>query len=406
MSKILEIFFNAKLVGQLTQDKHGEVTFTYASTWLDDSYAMAISSSLPLRKETFTRKECRAFFAGILPEDTQRKLIAKNLGISANNDFSMLEKIGGECAGALTFISPNEKNLAETDDYHELTDSELANILRELPYRPLLAGEKGVRLSLAGVQDKIAVYEKEGKILIPLNGAPSTHILKPAEVRYPGLIINESYCLALANKIGLSAVETEIRRVEDIEYLLIKRYDRVITNDHIQRIHQEDFCQALGVVPENKYQSEGGPSLKRCFNLVREKSSIPIIDLERLIEVVIFNVLIGNCDAHGKNFSFIYPAKDDVQLTPFYDLISTTYYPDLVKTMAMKVGGESNLERVGMNDFEKMADEVGLSKAAIRKRVNDLIDKVVLAVGELKRNNDVESKLSQLITERCEKIRD
>ena len=179
MAKILDVYFHEKIIGKLAQDDNGDMNFTYSANWLTDPNAIKISCSLPLQDEPFKRKSCQPFFGGILPEDTQRKLIAKNLGISANNDFSMLEKIGGECAGALSFVTTGEKLNSNNGEYHELKGEELANILRELPARPLLAGNQGVRLSLAGVQDKLAVYVENEKIFIPLNNAPSTHILKP-----------------------------------------------------------------------------------------------------------------------------------------------------------------------------------------------------------------------------------
>jgi serine/threonine-protein kinase HipA len=142
--------------------------------------ATALSQSLPLRKEPFWRKECRGFFGGILPEESKREIIAKNLGISAPNDYAMLERIGGECAGAVTFIPEGQTLPARNDTYRKLSNEELARILGELPKRPLLAGEEGIRLSLAGAQDKIAVRIEGGEICLPLGGAPSTHILKPA----------------------------------------------------------------------------------------------------------------------------------------------------------------------------------------------------------------------------------
>lgn len=143
------------------------------------------------------------FFAGILPEDGIREVIARNLGISARNDFAMLEQIGGECAGAITFMPLGEPLPVLNDDYRMLSDKELVDILQELPRRPLMAGEDGVRLSLAGVQDKLAVQVKDGKISLPQNGAPSTHILKPAMERFEGLVFNEAFCMQLSQAIGI-----------------------------------------------------------------------------------------------------------------------------------------------------------------------------------------------------------
>lgn len=391
-------------MGQLVQDDYGDIHFTYATSWLDDSNAIKISCSLPLQKDTFNRKSCRAFFEGILPEEDQRKIIAKNLGISAKNDFSMLEKIGGECAGALSFIPSGEILNANSSNYHELTDKELAKILRELPTKPLLAGEKDIRLSLAGVQDKLAVYVEDGKISIPLNTAPSTHILKPAFSIYDDVIFNEAFCLELARQIGLLVVEADIKKIEDINYLLITRYDRIFINKEknlkeIKRLHQEDFCQALGISSTNKYQNEGGPSLKQCFDLIRVESSIPVLDLEKMLDAIIFNYLIGNCDAHGKNFSFLY--LEQLQLAPLYDLVCTLYYEDLSKKMAMKLGGEYSIDNIHARNFAKLADEIGFSKPEVHRRILKLIDAILSSLPKIKINHQVQEKIASLIKTRC-----
>jgi len=399
MAKMLDVYFEEKIVGYLQQDDHSDMNFTYADNWLNDSAAIRISCSLPLQKNTFKKKECSAFFGGILPEEIQRKLIAKNLGISANNDFSMLEKIGGECAGALSFIPTGEKLNQKNKHYHALTDKHLANILRELPSRPLLAGEQGVRLSLAGVQDKLAVYVKDDKIFLPLNNAPSTHILKPDFSTYEGVILNQGFCLNLAKKIGLSVAEADVRKIEDINYLLIKRYDRIRVSNEIRRLHQEDFCQAMGVQSSNKYQNEGGPTLKQCFDLIRTVSSTPAIDLYKMINAVIFNYLIGNCDAHGKNFSFLY--LNELQLAPLYDLICTLYYKDLSKKTAMKLGGEYHINRVTPANFDKMADETGLAKPEVRKRILELIDAILSSLLSIDMHDQTQHEVAELIKTRC-----
>src|SRR5437868_1340498 len=287
------------------------MVFDYDKGWLDRAGAAPLSQSLPLRAKRFRNKECRGFFAGILPEESKREIIARNLGISARNDFAMLERIGGECAGAVTFMPKGEPLPTREPGYRTLSQDGLVAILRELPRRPLLAGEKGVRLSLAGAQDKLAIRMEEGAICVPLGGAPSTHILKPDVERFAGVVFNEAFCMQLAAAAGLPAAPVEIRKIDDLDYLLVERYDRlhrvgVDGSPVIERLHQEDFCQALGIVSEQKYQKEGGPSLKQCFALVRDVSSAPVIDLARLLDAVIFNYLAGNNDAHGKNFSLLY----------------------------------------------------------------------------------------------------
>ena len=292
MARTLDVYLQNDLVGHLIQDDGGEMSFRYVESWLDRPGATPVSQSLPLRKVRFRRKQCRGFFAGILPEESKREIIARNLGISARNDYAMLERIGGECAGAVTFI-PQGQGLQERNyGYRQLSDDELAAILKELPKRPLLAGDDGIRLSLAGAQDKIAIRIEGGKICLPLGGAPSTHILKPAVERFEGVVFNEALCMKLATAAGLSAAAVETRNVDGIDYLLVERYDRIHRTapsgePMLERLHQEDFCQAYGIVSEQKYQKEGGPSLKQCFALLREVSSAPVIDLARLLDAVI-----------------------------------------------------------------------------------------------------------------------
>jgi serine/threonine-protein kinase HipA len=393
MARTLDVYLHRELVGHLIQNDGGQMVFDYAENWLQKPDATPLSHSLPLRRKRFTRKECRGYFAGVLPEESKREIIARNLGISARNDYAMLERIGGECAGAVTFLPAGETLPALNDHYRALSAPELAEILRELPRRPLLAGETGIRLSLAGAQDKIAVRVEGNAISLPLGGAPSTHILKPAVERFAGVVFNEAYCMRLAAAVGLPVAKTEIRRVEDVEYLLIERYDRTHRQSPegatLERLHQEDFCQALGIVSENKYQKEGGPSLKQCFALLREVSSTPVLDLARLLDAVVFNFLVGNNDAHGKNFSLLYrgagTANLETRFAPLYDLVSTRYYPELTRELAMKIGGQYSSDKVSMANFEQLAEDAGLAKPLVRRRVPEMADSILsnLSVPEI-----------------------
>ena len=410
MTRTLDVYLHHHLVGYLIQDEHGQLAFEYAESWLATPGATALSQSLPLQAERFTRNECRGFFAGILPEESKREIIAKNLGISAKNDFSMLEQIGGECAGAVTFIPAGKHLPARDDHYRLLSNLELAGILRELPRRPLMAGEEGIRLSLAGAQDKIAVHLSEGKISIPLGGAPSTHILKPAIERFEGLVYNEALCMRLAHAIGLNVANTEIGNADGIDYLLVERYDRILSTGippRLLRMHQEDFCQALNIVPENKYQNEGGPSLKQCFAILREVSTSAVRDLQALLDAVIFNFLIGNHDAHGKNFSLLYTGEVTpgraTHLAPLYDLLSTVYYPELAKKMAMKLGGEYLSDKVLPLHFEKLAEEAGLAKPLVKRRVLQLAEAILAKLQDVAQGHPVAVAVAALIEQRCQR---
>jgi serine/threonine-protein kinase HipA len=414
MAKTLDVNLHSEFVGQLIQDDGGQMIFQYAESWLQRPGASPLSQSLPLRKERFSRNECRGYFGGILPEESKREIIARNLGISARNDYAMLEQIGGECAGAVTFV-PTGEALPEKDyRYRMLSSEELAAVLRELPKRPLLAGDEGIRLSLAGAQDKVAVRVDGDEISLPLGGAPSTHILKPGGDRFEGVVANETLCMNLAAAIGIPTAKVEARTVEGMGYLLVERYDRIYRaapgqEPVLERLHQEDFCQALGIVSEMKYQKEGGPSLKQCFALLREVSSTPVIDLSRLLDAVIFNYLVGNNDAHGKNFSLLYRgiATTDMQvsLSPLYDSLSTVYYPEISRTMAMKLGGEYSSEKVMPRNFEQFAEEAGLAKPMVRRRVMEVIEATLSALSALELVDGTAEAVSRLIGARCDQAK-
>ena len=414
MARTLDVYLHNDLVGHLIQDDGGQMVFEYVESWLNKPGATALSQSLPLRRERFKRNECRGFFAGLLPEESKREIIARNLGISARNDYAMLELIGGECAGAVTFL-PDGQPLPERNySYRKLSQQELAAVLKELPKRPLLAGEEGIRLSLAGAQDKVAVRIDGADISLPLDGAPSTHVLKPAVEGFEGIVFNEALCMKLAAAAGLPAAAVETRNVDGTDYLLVERYDRthrpVEGGDPVlDRLHQEDFCQAQGIVSEMKYQKEGGPSLKQCFGLLREFSSTPVVDLARLLDAVIFNYLVGNNDAHGKNFSLLYHGigtdKMEIRLSPLYDVVSTRYYPELSRDMAMKIGSEYSSEKVTPRNFEQLAEEAGLSKPLVKRRVSELAETVIAALPRVETTHQVADEVAALIRQRAENAR-
>jgi serine/threonine-protein kinase HipA len=409
MALALAVYLHEELAGHLIQDDGGQMSFEYLESWLAKPSAAALSQSLTLRKERFPAKECRGFFGGILPEESKREIVARNLGISARNDYAMLERIGGECAGAVTFIPAGQEFPKRDHHYRKLDAKDLAGILRELPKSPLLAGEKGIRLSLAGAQDKVAVRIEGDEVSLPLGGAPSTHILKPAVERFPGVVFNEALCMTLAAHMSLPAAKAEARKVEDIDYLLVERYDRKHVTlkgaPGVKRLHQEDFCQAQNVVSELKYQKEGGPSFKQCFALLRNVSTTPVIDLVNLLDAAIFNYLVGNNEAHGKNFSFVYPNKE-VRLAPLYDVISTIFYPELNTDMAMRIGREYSSDKVTPKDFEQLAEDAGLAKPLVRRRVAELATTAIEALGKIKISDKVSDEVAGLILKRCARSRE
>lgn len=411
MKGTLNVYLHTSLIGHLIQDDQGQTLFEYAPEWLKNPAAVPLSLSLPLQSETFGEKQCKPFFAGVLPDDAKRRIIARNLGLSANNDFAMLEQLGGECAGAVMFLKSGLPVSASNDDYRLITPNELATILKDLPNRPLMAGEHGVRLSLAGAQDKIAILKREDGILLPLNNAPSSHIIKPAIQQYQGMVFNEAFCMRLAQRMDLPVPAVEIGKTGEIDYLIIERYDRTITKTdnefRLSRLHQEDFCQALGIVAERKYQAEGGPSIKQCFDLLRAQSSVPAVDLMTLLNAVIFNFLIGNHDAHGKNFSLLYPMQQGgkqfrvIRLAPLYDLICTAIYPTLSKRMAMKIGKANELHEVGPDQFEKLAVEIGFARPLVKGKVIDMAKDMLKQLDQVPIEHPIVNEIRHFIGGHC-----
>ena len=284
----------------------------------------------------------------------------------------MLARIGGDCAGAITFRAARQSaRWKDKSKVRWLSEAALSAMLKELPGRTMLTGRPGMRLTLAGAQDKLpVVLGPKFQIGLPCHGAPSTHILKTPIAMIEGSVVNEGFCMALADAMQLNPAPAKIHRVGEHEFLLVTRYDRTQTNP-TRRLHQEDFCQALGIDPEAKYQQDGGPDLAQCFDLVRRVTDPSADGVSRLLDYVIFNVLIGNHDAHGKNFSLLY-SNDVITLAPLYDVLSTAIYPILTTEMAMKIGGKYQFSELKLQDWNELAQNAGLDVEQVRKRIVDL----------------------------------
>ena len=372
MARQLEVWLLSAHVGTLSQ-VDGRLSFAYAP-----GATKPLSHSLPIRPEPFDDRASRPFFAGLLPEGGKRKQIAKTLQVSTQNDYALLNSLGGECAGAVTLLEPGQSPQA-VDTTHEvrwLDHAQLLQVLDEMPLRPMRAGDDGLRLSLAGAQDKLpVVLDADGfRIGLPLNGSPSTHILKPPIAGVDGSVFNEAFCMALAGALRLDVASTKIQAIADgaqqRHYLLVERYDRK-PGVPVQRLHQEDFCQAMGIVSEHKYQNEGGPGLAQCFALLRSATRPSALHTLKLLDYVVFNALIGNHDAHGKNFSLLYTPAGAV-LTPLYDALCTAVYPTLTDKMAMKIGSKYKFSEVMARHWEQFALDATLSPAQVKKRILDI----------------------------------
>lgn len=383
MAHELEVWLFGDRVGTLSLIE-GRLSFRYRTEWLDHPGAVALSCSLPLQAEAFDDIRTRPFFAGLLPEGHLRHLIAQQFQVSGQNDFALLDRIGGECAGAITFLPPGQLPQSPgSDEIQWLDDEQLSAILDELPRRPMLAGREGLRLSLAGAQDKLPVVFDGQRIGLPQGWQPSTHILKPPIHAVEDSVANECFCLALAHSLKLRTAQAQIHTIGDRRFLLVARYDRQAnTRGRVTRLHQEDLCQAMGVVPEMKYQNEGGPDLAACFGLLRRVTRPSAPQVLRLLDYVVFNALIGNHDAHAKNFSLLYTGKSPT-LAPLYDTLSTAVYPTLTAKMAMKIGSKYTFSEVQARHWDQFAESAGLARAQTRKRILELAHVVPAAARQL-----------------------
>jgi len=407
MTRRLIVWWNGERVGQLALNEYGEPEFAYAEDWLATSNARPVSASLPVQPEPFDRRATLPFFEGLLPEASQRTAIAQALGISERNEFRLLEEIGGEVAGAIEVWPEGAQPASDgtADRSRSLSDDELVALIDRLPTRPMLAGgEDGLRLSLAGAQSKLPVVYRDGEIALPAPGQPTTHILKPEIARFKGTAENEAFCMRVARAIGLDVAEVQYRNVGDKRFLLIERYDRLTGEDgKTMRLHQEDFCQALGFTSARKYASDGGPVFRDCFALVRRVTTRPGAEALKLLDAALFNAIIGNADAHAKNFSLLY-LPDRTQLAPLYDLLSTIAYPDLSQRFAMKMGGCRTLEEIYPADLDKFAEDIEIRAPFVRRRMGEIAEAIIEKSGSVVSTLELPPARDTLMNSICDTV--
>ena len=377
MTRALTVWWEGAVVGALTADRHGAMRFAYDADWLADPAAPALSVSLPKRAEPFPPRRCRPFFEGLLPEGAQRDAVAAVLGVSRANEFRLLERLGGEVAGALALWPAGEPppRFEAAGTASSLADDDLAAVLASLETRPFLAGTRGLRLSLAGAQSKLPVALVDGRVALPAPGQPTTHILKPPIARFPATTENEAFAMRLAARLGLDAAPVEPYLVAGRACLLVTRYDRRAEPDGtVRRLHQEDICQALGIVADRKYAADGGPGFRQCFELVRRASTRPAVEVLKLLDAAIVQVLLGNADAHGKNYSLLHRGRDASSWRRCTTCSRRWPIPTCLPDFTMRIARRATLEELRRGDWDRFANGAGLGAPFVRRRVQELAD--------------------------------
>lgn len=387
MSDSLTVVVNGALVGEVRQER-GKVSFSYTEEWQESEEAHPLSLSMPLPKRDHKDEVVAPFLEGLLPDnDAILERWARQFGVSARNPFSLLRYVGEEVAGAAQYVRPeNLDAMLEQDDRVEwLTEKDVGDRLRGLveDHGAWRSPDDVGYFSLAGVQPKTALRCVNGRWGVPYGATPTTHILKPPVMKLRGFAENEHLCLSLAQVVGLSAANSELKRFDGAPVVVVERYDR----QGLLRIHQEDFCQATSVSPRTKYENEGGPTAETIVSILRNNSSDPGEDVERFIDSLALNWVIGGSDAHGKNYSMLIAPGGQVRLAPLYDLISILPYPDLGQPdrmkLAMKVGGEYRIGYIRSRHWRRFAEAAELDAQEVVARVRRMVESVGESVDKL-----------------------
>lgn len=388
------IYYEAFSVGHVQVQDDGKLTFIYDKRWLATKSSFPLSVTLPLTEGGYPDHVITPWLANLLPEEQQLLTLSRTLGLSSTDALAILKEIGGDTAGAISIGEPSDKaawSYRPITDYYGTEDPQdaLTAHFKDLGQRPFLAGEDGVRLSLAGGQKKTALAvldaasapklglpEKGDQLAIPMSGAPSTIIIKPDNPNLPGIVENEAYCLTLAKLIGMVVADVSIMHVGNRTALAVARYDRTTRrNGSLRRLHQEDFAQANGIFPSQKYE-QGTVAGLNLNQLLTTAQHLPAQDALTLQDQVIFNILAANTDAHAKNYSMLLSGKPT--MAPLYDVSTVLHWDHVNQYHAQKLGGRKRKPAdMARRHWERIADAAGFSPRGIRLRVQELVDAMV-----------------------------
>ena len=364
-----EVRLHGTRAGTLRRLSLHELAFAYDPRYREPSGAPPLSTCLPIEMGTASTRRASAWFAGLLPEGSRRTQLARIVGTTDIDLWTLLDAAGAECAGAVQIVNPAYE---ATPSLLPLAPRELAALLHTTPVEPIGTVDRSARISLAGAQDKAALARAaSGTWAVPLAGAMSTHILKPRSARYPGLVENEHWCMTIARGAGIDAARTEIITVGETPVLVVERYDRARdSNENPVRVHQEDTTQALATI--HKYEADGGPALNAI-------ARIRGIDTGDLIDRVMLNWLVGNADGHAKNLSVLEPGTERARLAPAYDVLCTETYPGVPTELAIALGGARQPGEVSSSSIAKAARALGADPDATLERTARLAARIAEA---------------------------
>ncbi|MDA8282960.1 MAG: HipA domain-containing protein [Actinomycetota bacterium] len=401
----LGVWMKGILVAELTAKRPWSIRCRYTSAAFDlaASGSPLLSCSLPLGSG---RPDASVFVSGLLPEGQHRLAMAAQAGIADNDTFGLISRYGRDVAGALVIgAKMSERGLAHVEPY---TASSLEAEVDGLPDRPLGLRDDS-ELSIAGIQNKLLLVSlPDGGWARPVHGAPSTHILKLDDERHQGLVAAEAACMRIAHAIGVTTVELQLEEIAGRSCLIVPRFDRSVSESgEIERVHQEDLCQATARDPRaergrGKYQAAGGPSLSDTASVLLKWADSPETELRRLLRLATLNVAVGNADAHGKNVGLLHPTFRSVSLAPAYDVIPTVLWPHLRTRLAMSVNNRWEIDAVGTADLIAEATGWPLEKTIAEETVTTTLE----AIAEATRTLDVDERVGRLARARSEALLD
>lgn len=414
----LKVTMAGKLVGSIWIDsKEESYTFEYCDMWKENGFA--ISPHLILDKSARSGV-VRRFLENLIPEGKGLQDIVEFARISKNNTFGIIKAIGYDTSGALMFGGGDNEEKAL---FRPISEDELSERIREIEEKSIAIWDNKQRLSLAGVQQKLPVIIKDGQIGLGDGSLSSTHIMKFQIKKHANIVVNELFCMKLAKMIDLNVAEVELYRFEEHPVLMVKRFDRVFHDNSVERLHVIDGCQMLDLPLAYKYERNfgsgrdvkeirNGVSFSKLFQTAG-RCEVPAKAKIEMLNWSMFNLIIGNSDAHGKNFSF-FVDKRGMRPTPFYDMLCILAHNDVEHDAAMAYGDEFDLDLVLAYQLRTFADDIGINYKLVSQTLEKLC-KIVLEIIEneivdFKNLNDLEKvfieKLKKVILNRAVRLKD